>query len=1131
MKLSALQIERFGARSNLQLDNLADRLNVIYGPNGSGKTTIINFIRWVMFGGSDETSRRYLTSGETRVGGSLSVVDGQQRQRVVTRFHDATRGDQVRVTSDGHELVAGLDRNRLTGVDLNEHRLIFCFSFDQPPAMEQLVQIAIARDFALAYDENQLQRLRDLNERLESLRRSCDPFTGEEALNVLLERRRQVQAECEQAERVRAERLRQIQAECDRIAADIVEDRRQIDELEAILRRTEAGIETRRRELEQAVHEAQLVRERWLEDRRQEVAAIDDQIQQWHGMLETIRQRHERLQALHFPSDATTALAPAADEAELRVFLRSLGYQHEDIEQDLRDLDAVDGRHDERTHSEYLKSVLNAALHTMRDDVRRLSRELQRQHAQVKHLDQAREQDHLRRCEFELTSLIDALSKRRQSLVGHPEYAEVDWSVGLPGQYESNGHSVFRPWYETRTSGENGVSLTSARFGLTDPVLEARLSHLQKRRDHLNARLRELEGELAAAEHRLQTLQGSRLGLEEERHLDSLRRELEVIDQRIRQAEQRQRQREEIAALERQIEELRRTLGPSNILREASAILSRLTEGAYRGVRITDRREVWVEDQRGHSIAYGELSRGTRDQVYLGLALALVAAYRRRGVELPLILNDIFINIDADRAQATAEVLAQFAAQGHQLILFTRHEHILQRFTHLHAKLYTLRERTRTAEPPRVPLTPRVDPVPRSATYYLDDAPIVPVRSAWDPPAPAITLPEPSDEFRRQRGHDWVAHWEPPRRPLAARPLPDTPQDVVPAPVTEATVLADVEWLPRQPVQRLHELGLETVRQFLEMDPQDGERQLNAFAIPAATLFRWQSQLALQCHVGLAPSDAALLVACGVDDPEELSYIDVSELHRRLEQFLSAPEMRSQFGSIARFERSRLSRWIQAARRSHFRRHRQRGLPQRAERPLVRSASGYRAEATERLAPRARRVDPATSEARRITRSEPERRPEPPAETAPETLRFYLEPSDPIVDAPSIGPKTAERFHAIGVTTIAELLDLDPSDAAARIAYRRITAEMIRSWQLQTTLVCRVPNLRGHDAQILVACEVPGPEQLAKMEPETLVAQVKRFVRTAEGKRVLRSAKEPDLGEVSGWIRWAQNARPLESST
>jgi hypothetical protein len=190
------------------------------------------------------------------------------------------------------------------------------------------------------------------------------------------------------------------------------------------------------------------------------------------------------------------------------------------------------------------------------------------------------------------------------------------------------------------------------------------------------------------------------------------------------------------------------------------------------------------------------------------------------------------------------------------------------------------------------------------------------------------------------------------------------------------------------------------------------------------------------------------------------------------------------------------------------------------------------------VAARPRRVEPRASDLRRTVRpvdAEPARttsdRSTEAAETeASETLRFYLEPSDPIVDAPSIGPKTAERFHAIGVTTVAELLDLDPDDAAQRINYRRITAEMIRAWQIQTLLVCRVPNLRGHDAQILEACQVPSPEHLAKMDVQALSAEIERFVSSPEGKRVLRSAQPPDQATVSAWVRWAQRARQLQAA-
>ena len=58
--------------------------------------------------------------------------------------------------------------------------------------------------------------------------------------------------------------------------------------------------------------------------------------------------------------------------------------------------------------------------------------------------------------------------------------------------------------------------------------------------------------------------------------------------------------------------------------------------------------------------------------------------------------------------------------------------------------------------------------------------------------------------------------------------------------------------------------------------------------------------------------------------------------------------------------------------------------------------------------------------------------------------RFYLEIDMPVEEAPSIGAKTAARLANIGVTTVADLLALQPDDAAPRLNVRHITAKAIR---------------------------------------------------------------------------------------
>lgn len=119
-------------------------------------------------------------------------------------------------------------------------------------------------------------------------------------------------------------------------------------------------------------------------------------------------------------------------------------------------------------------------------------------------------------------------------------------------------------------------------------------------------------------------------------------------------------------------------------LQEASGYLDRLTQGRYHRVWTPlGEHALRVDDAGGHSLAVEVLSRGTREQLFLSLRLALASSYARRGAPLPLILDDVLVNFDTERAKAAATVLRDFAAAGHQLLVFTCHEHIMKLFKSL----------------------------------------------------------------------------------------------------------------------------------------------------------------------------------------------------------------------------------------------------------------------------------------------------------------------------------------------------------------------------------------------------------------------------------------------------------------
>jgi predicted flap endonuclease-1-like 5' DNA nuclease/energy-coupling factor transporter ATP-binding protein EcfA2 len=172
------------------------------------------------------------------------------------------------------------------------------------------------------------------------------------------------------------------------------------------------------------------------------------------------------------------------------------------------------------------------------------------------------------------------------------------------------------------------------------------------------------------------------------------------------------------------------------------------------------------------------------------------------------------------------------------------------------------------------------------------------------------------------------------------------------------------------------------------------------------------------------------------------------------------------------------------------------------------------------------RVERSADEAREKVRVVASSRKEAVAKSA----RFYLELSSPIVDAPAIGPRMATKFESIGIHTIEQLLAGNADSIAQRLQTKRVDSNTVRTWQDQSRLVCRIPNLRGHDAQLLVACNVTSPEELSKMQASSLLARVSAIVRGPEGQRILRGSQEPDLAEVGDWINWAAHSRSLNAA-
>lgn len=143
----------------------------------------------------------------------------------------------------------------------------------------------------------------------------------------------------------------------------------------------------------------------------------------------------------------------------------------------------------------------------------------------------------------------------------------------------------------------------------------------------------------------------------------------------------------------------------------------------------------------------------------------------------------------------------------------------------------------------------------------------------------------------------------------------------------------------------------------------------------------------------------------------------------------------------------------------------------------------------------------------------------------PRAPRIYLAAGDDVVDAPSIGPKTATRLAEASIKTVGDLLAANPAALAKALATRHITADTILDWQDQSRLVMTVPNLRGTHAQLIVGAGFRDAERLAAASSDDLCAGVLAFATSTEGQRILRNGDPPDIEAIAAWGVSAREAK------
>jgi uncharacterized protein YhaN len=117
------------------------------------------------------------------------------------------------------------------------------------------------------------------------------------------------------------------------------------------------------------------------------------------------------------------------------------------------------------------------------------------------------------------------------------------------------------------------------------------------------------------------------------------------------------------------------------LLAKSGALFKTITRDAFRGLGAEFNAEdvpVLVGLRPGGSkVSIEGMSDGSRDQLYLALRLAALEQYLDAHEPMPLILDDLLMTFDNQRAEAILPQLRSLARRT-QIFLFTHHDHLVE---------------------------------------------------------------------------------------------------------------------------------------------------------------------------------------------------------------------------------------------------------------------------------------------------------------------------------------------------------------------------------------------------------------------------------------------------------------------
>ena len=226
----------------------------------------------------------------------------------------------------------------------------------------------------------------------------------------------------------------------------------------------------------------------------------------------------------------------------------------------------------------------------------------------------------------------------------------------------------------SRTRNAQRIQQAFASLGLNE---EVPLGHIQARVQKESGERQKLSDEVAVLSQRMGQLQTD---LERAKHLqdfDRLKLEDAQLTTRLKDTKRELAQLLVVRQLLEQSIAAWEDKSQPEVYKKAGELMSLMTGGAWVEVRMGAQDRIEVVDAFGQSREPQFLSLGTCQQLYLALRIALLMTAENVGRCIPILADDILVNFDTHRRVGAVSALQELS-KVRQVIVFTCHKEVMQ---------------------------------------------------------------------------------------------------------------------------------------------------------------------------------------------------------------------------------------------------------------------------------------------------------------------------------------------------------------------------------------------------------------------------------------------------------------------